>query len=125
MRARYVIGSYDSILKTCYVRKAPVDGVLKTYRCLSGPDPAVAAYLSQSTAVAAYGYAALLVHEATHGLLLKHRFPAKNVRVERLCQLEEMRFLSRFPRFRGDALRAAERPATWICLAPRWQSRAS
>ena len=50
--------------------------------------------------LAVIAYASLLVHEATHALLEKRRFPltkANKARIEKLCDKEEARFLVSFP----------------------------
>jgi hypothetical protein len=69
------IGSYLVLSKVCHLRKLPVS--------------------QNDQHLAVYVYAALLVHEATHGLLEKKGFeylPNKK-RIESLCNAEMARFL--------------------------------
>ena len=56
-----------------------------------------------SNALAVYGYAASIIHEATHAFLDKKRFARTKAnlrRVERICMREEARFLAKFPGLR-------------------------
>lgn len=73
-------------------------GFYRSFGCVCGlkrlPIP------ESSRALAVYAYAAALVHESTHGLLEKRRFPhtpANRRRLEQLCSDEQARFLARFP----------------------------
>ena len=53
-----------------------------------------------SRALALFGYAAIIIHEATHGMLDAQRFPywgANRRRIERICFSEHCRFLAKFP----------------------------
>jgi hypothetical protein len=60
--------------------------------------------LEAPPSVAPYAYATVLVHEGTHAMLLTKRFPhgkADGKRIEKLCVLEEARFLMKFPAIRS------------------------
>jgi hypothetical protein len=50
-----------------------------------------------------YRYSSIIIHEATHGLLVRRGFlhtKHNRSRIEHLCLLEEARFLRRFPNVR-------------------------
>jgi hypothetical protein len=56
-----------------------------------------------------YGYAAVIIHEATHGLFFKLRFAptrANLKRMERIIVKEEARFLAKFPEVKGRVRQA-------------------
>ena len=67
-----------------------------------------------------YMYAAAIVHEATHGHLRARgirRTRRNKMQIERICRLEENRFLSRIESLWGDQLR--KRLGVWIRIRPR------
>jgi len=67
-------------------------------------------------------YAFLLIHEATHGLLLDKGIPyskENRERVERLCHLEEYRFALHFEAGYADIFPGAFDPEAY---APYWES---
>ena len=74
---------YDSLGRICGLRRRP--------------DP------DHSSPLAVYGYAASIIHEATHAFLDRKRFAptkANLKRIERIYMREEARFLSKFPGLR-------------------------
>lgn len=63
-----------------------------------------------------YMYAAMLVHEATHGYLREKQFryiKSNRLRIERICRSEENRFLSRIDSAWGDELQIPFDPHDW------------
>lgn len=75
------VGVYKPLNHVCLLTKLPV--------------PENARFL------AAYAYASVLVHEATHGVLDQQRFPylkANRRRIENLCKKEEERFMVKVAR---------------------------
>ena len=77
---RTILGFYRTFGQICELKKLPIPESLRS--------------------VAIYHYASTLVHESTHGLLEKKRFPytrANRRRIEKLCVREQARFLARFP----------------------------
>jgi hypothetical protein len=74
------LGFYNTISQVCALKKLPIP--------------------EDSRILAIYNYSATLIHEATHAMLDKRRFPptrANLKRIEKLCVKEEVRFLARFP----------------------------
>jgi len=79
-----VVGFYNSIGRVCGLQRRESD--------------------DHSRPFIVFGYAATIIHEATHGLLDQMRFPyfeKTRKRIERLCVMEEARFLVKFPGLRG------------------------
>ena len=77
---RRYVGCYRSIGQVCDLKKLQVPEGLRS--------------------VTIYFYASTLVHESTHGLLFRKRFPhspENKRRIEKLCATEAARFLRRVP----------------------------
>jgi len=84
LRGMRPLGFYRSLGRVCGLRKQ--------------------VYRQESRPLILLGYAAVLVHEATHGFLDRRRFPytrTNRKRIERLCLLEHARFLAKFPGVKG------------------------
>jgi hypothetical protein len=104
----FAYGQYNARLAACYVDFTRLDFSKDPNRTL-------------------WCYAAILVHEATHGSIHRHRVPyspGTRERVERLCNIETARFLRRYTRSAGDLWeqimnRPGRRPRAW--RATRWQ----
>jgi len=62
-----------------------------------------------------YMYAAILVHEATHGEIGEKgiEYKRNRLRIEKICRAEENRFLAKIDSVWGDDLRVAFNPSDW------------
>jgi hypothetical protein len=105
-----VVGALELIRKTDRRRFARIERLIKlvflgNWKSLGFYSPigrvcGLSLLASPSNSYAVYGYASVLIHEATHALLEDLRFPYSNgnkARIERICRKEEIRFLTHFP----------------------------
>jgi hypothetical protein len=66
-----------------------------------------------------YQYAAMIIHEATHGVIRATRIPRTNsnwIQMERICRAEQNRFLAKLEPLYGGPLQRPFNPEDWMAL---------